>query len=407
MTTEVNGAFHFSLDRTGDFAVEASKEGYLTASEKLRIDKTNFSDIKLAMSSSAEIKGTVRDADTKKGLAGFTVSALRVRYFQGHRETQTGGTTFTDEQGDFRLDGLQPGDYLLEIKKFPQGTILQDSQVEPPGSQKRYPQTIWPGNALLSDPAPLAVSSGETDIGYVNLAKIPPGLIHGDVVGMDCAKASSYELTVQQRFGSRGIEERATSVPCGSGFTVPDLSPGIYRVWAMPRPGMLQLAVADVRVEAGSELDVRLTLKERPVINGSVTFECKADCSQNTQVQSVSLTPVARDLSNDPWLYGSEARVDEAGTFQGMMPLAGPIRVSVSPLPELRHWGRQRPRLPPARRWGWRRPRALPCPGRTIAPPASCSERTAARRVGQTGPNFRGRCASLPSNRASRWRCSG
>ena len=99
-------------------------EGYLSVSEKLRVEKTYLSCITLAMSSSAAIRGRVRDSETKKGLAGFTVSALRAIYFRGRRETRDGVTAFTDEQGDFRLGGLQPGDYLLEIKNFPQGTIL-------------------------------------------------------------------------------------------------------------------------------------------------------------------------------------------------------------------------------------------------------------------------------------------
>jgi hypothetical protein len=130
ISTGINGRFHFSLDQPGQFAIEASKDGYLAKTEKLPSDKSAPS-VTLALETTIAIRGRVRDGEIGDGLSNFTVTALRVTYFRGNRELVDDRTAFTDEQGDFRLDQLQPGDYFIEIKKFPPGTILAGRQEEP------------------------------------------------------------------------------------------------------------------------------------------------------------------------------------------------------------------------------------------------------------------------------------
>jgi hypothetical protein len=59
----------------------------------------------------------------------------------------------------------------------------------------------------------------------LDLAKVEPGRIRGVVTAPDCAEPATYSLSLEQSFGSRIVEQRDATFPCGSPFTIPNLSP--------------------------------------------------------------------------------------------------------------------------------------------------------------------------------------
>jgi hypothetical protein len=327
MSTGVNGAFHFSIDQPGKYVVEASKDSYLSAAEKLPEGKTSIPSITLALAGSIAIRGRVRDGETRDGLPGLTVTALRVTYSRGSRELIDDRTAFTDDEGDFLLDQLMPGDYFVEIKKFPPGAIVPGDQPDTPAALSRYPQTIWPASEAL------AAWLAETNIGNLDLTKVKPGRIRGEVTGLDCTKENAYGLSILQRFGDRVIEDRSASIPCGASFTIPNLSPGDYVLRAIPT-GPFQFASADVQIESGSDPDLRLQLRDLPDVFGSVSFDCKSDCRSVAKGLSVLLEPMFRSFSNDPAEIASSSTINENGQFRALMPLSGPVRINLRSLPD-------------------------------------------------------------------------
>jgi hypothetical protein len=365
VTTEANGAFHLAIDRPGQYAVDAGKDGYLPASQKLSGDNTR--PVTLALSSSIAIRGRIRAGETGDGLSGFTVSALRVTYSRGNREFAVDRTAFTDDQGDFRLEQLQPGDYFVEIKKFPPGAILQGRQQDSasePAAPLRYPQTIWPG-ALDPDSIPLTASLPETDIGNVDLTKVKPGRIRGEVTGLDCASDGGYNVSVLQDFGQRIIEERDATITCGSAFTVSGLSPGNYAVRALV-PGSIVTASLNLRIESvrinvkpleepvfikrviynGAEVGttfvpdaapsiqtLQIVLSDQPSqLNGSVQEDGQPAANAN-----VILSPWPL-IANDAWAAAIVTQADSAGRFSFHGLRSGTYRVVC---PGRADWGRR------------------------------------------------------------------
>ncbi len=133
VSTGVNGVFHFSIRQPGQYVVEANKDAYLSAVEKLPEGKNTIPSVTLALAGSIAIRGRVRDGETEKGLPGLTVTALRVTYSRGSRQLIDDRTAFTDDEGDFLLDQLKPGDAIFWRSKnsLPEQSFRAVSQIRP------------------------------------------------------------------------------------------------------------------------------------------------------------------------------------------------------------------------------------------------------------------------------------
>ena len=94
-------------------------------------------------------------------------------------------------------------------------------------------------------------------------------------------------------------------------------------------------SLAEVHVESGSDLDLRLQVRDRPRVFGSVAFDCKSDCGSAAKAQPVSIEiyPMFHSFATDPALIGSNSTIDKNGDFQMQSPLSGPVQLSIHPLP--------------------------------------------------------------------------
>jgi hypothetical protein len=332
-TADANGSFHFSISEPGSYAVESEPENYIAHSEAVRIDDAPSTHaVTLTLSRSAVIMGRVRDGGTEKPLPRLTVTALRLRYLRGERQYIEERIAFADAEGNFLLPGLQPGEYYLEIKKSPSGGILAGRQADfneanqPP---RLYPQTIWPGGGLR-DADPVMVRAGdEMDLGNLDLRQVEAGRIRGNLAHEGCSEGQDYLLSIQQRFGSRVMDKREQDFGCNQPFTIPNLSPGDYRIRASAFVTTALAAFAEIKVAPGSDLDLTLT-PTGAVISGKIVYQCLEDCSEVEKVQQVNLTPAIPD----PYAYPSGGKVDEQGAFQLLVLYPGAMRLAVEPSPK-------------------------------------------------------------------------
>jgi hypothetical protein len=67
------------------------------------------------------IAGTVRDPEGEP-IARATVTAIRVKYENGHRRVKVVDAAFTDEAGQYRITGLAPGRYYVRVDPKPKGS---------------------------------------------------------------------------------------------------------------------------------------------------------------------------------------------------------------------------------------------------------------------------------------------
>ena len=139
-------------------------------------------EVTVSIARAAAITGVLKDGKTQKPLADFRKGAFRLK--------------------------TAPGDYLLEVWKTPAANTpvagrLADYTAKAP--------------APMGDPetALRLVVGGGVELGTINLSKIAMGRVRSSVLLSQCAEGGMVQ------------------VPCGSAFTLANLSPGDYIVVGM------------------------------------------------------------------------------------------------------------------------------------------------------------------------------
>ncbi|MEQ1871883.1 MAG: carboxypeptidase-like regulatory domain-containing protein, partial [Vicinamibacterales bacterium] len=121
--TDDQGLFEIPGLPAGRYSVNVSKSGFVTLSYGQRRPQQPGTPIQLAagqhlasvdfkLPRGGVIAGHVVD-DAGEPLAGANVAAMRYAYAQGARQLVPAGNTSTDDQGAFRIWGLNPGSYYV------------------------------------------------------------------------------------------------------------------------------------------------------------------------------------------------------------------------------------------------------------------------------------------------------
>jgi len=174
--------------------------------------------ITLRLQRGAVISGVVR-MPGGHAAAGMTVQALQASRVDGTRVasmiTQPGTT---DDQGHYRIYGLEPGEYVVQVRSsfgplgtqevrqvlpsevaWAEGVAAQAQAARVPGAQAAglptapemgptvaYATTYFPGTSYLSDAAAVVVRAGEERLGVdVEVRQVPTATITGSVTGVD------------------------------------------------------------------------------------------------------------------------------------------------------------------------------------------------------------------------------
>lgn len=164
------------------------------------------------------VAGRVSDSSDGSPIAGAIVVAVDP---QGRQVA-----VLTDASGDYRIDGLHPGTYSLEVQAA-EGFVTEV-----------YDDVPCPACGYL-DATPVDIVAGATTPG-VDFALDPPSLLHGTVTDETTGGPISG-ITVQ---ADLLLEERVLPLATGvsgedGGYTVEGLSRGIYGITTLGRFGYL------------------------------------------------------------------------------------------------------------------------------------------------------------------------
>jgi len=210
--TDESGLFDFTDLPAGRYTVTASKAGYVTISYGQRrplqagtplqlAEGQQVRNLDLRLPRGSAITGHVLD-ENGDPLPGTTVRVLMYRYAQGNRQLVPAGTAQTDDRGEYRVWGLNPGDYYISavMRNFnlnfpgrggPGGLgAPPPPPLTPPGAGGRQ----GPGGAGF-DPAALDAALSARGL---------PGLatLAGDVLGQDDPSQMAYAPTYYPGVGS-------------------------------------------------------------------------------------------------------------------------------------------------------------------------------------------------------------
>ena len=144
LITDDHGRFDFTGLPAGRYTVQATKPGYVAATYGAKkpgrpgtpiqlSDAQKFDKASIVMPKGSVITGTVID-EGNEPTPGTQVRAFRYVLNAGEKTLQQAGSGSTDDRGVYRIYGLQPGDYLVNVT--PRNLNLSDvrqavmSQVE-------------------------------------------------------------------------------------------------------------------------------------------------------------------------------------------------------------------------------------------------------------------------------------
>jgi hypothetical protein len=124
--TDADGTYEFTELPAGRYTVNVSKTGFVSLSYGQRrplqagtplqlADSQQLSGIDFRLPRGSVIAGHVMD-ETGDPMPGITVQVMRYQYAQGNRQLMPAGNAQTDDQGAYRVWGLNPGDYYVSAQ---------------------------------------------------------------------------------------------------------------------------------------------------------------------------------------------------------------------------------------------------------------------------------------------------
>jgi len=253
--TDGDGRYSFTALPAGRYTIRVSRGGYVnlaygqrTPSEPARpvalADGQAVSDIDIVLPRGGAITGRIVD-EYGEPMLQAQVQAYRYQYQPGGERTLQpgGGSAMTDDLGQFRLYGLNPGEYVISATSRNQlmamgpigaaGAFTIDGA--DPRSDEGYAPTFYPGTVNPGEAQPVNLGLGQEL--SVQLQLVPARLARVSGIVFDSQGRPGTGSAVMLRSSATiiGPNRSANSGADGS-FTITGIAPGEYYLEVRPRP---------------------------------------------------------------------------------------------------------------------------------------------------------------------------
>jgi hypothetical protein len=274
--TQTDDQGHFLLRKIvpGTYSLAAQSDQYLATTTFLRgnlrmpqsftiASGDQINDVTFRLRPWAVMSGKIRFEDAELAV-GARVEVFRASRLRGRRTYQQVGGTLTDDRGQYRIFGLQPGEYYLAasydralspgFKEQPR-TDAQGRELPPEG----FAMTFFPRTSVLSEAVPIRLNYGdERDSMDLTLRQEPKVKITGTVT----SAATGQKLTTGSLILSRADDGNRASIATGAKyvfakdrFEIPDVVPGSYLLRAEMTEGGKNLSGQTVILVTNQDAD--------------------------------------------------------------------------------------------------------------------------------------------------------
>jgi hypothetical protein len=335
--TDANGHFVFSDVPPGRYLMQAGGNGYPEQSygqqgRRKRVNVLEFSagqrvkDIVFRLQPPGVITGTVNDEDGDPAI-NAQVQALRFTRQGQRRQVMGGPGVQTNDRGEYRIFGLEPGQYLVVVNHQRQQAVPNE-----PGDDVYVP-TFFPGTQDPGQATPVQVEAGDEVSGInVELRLVHGVRVRGNVQseGPPLPFQGVYVSLMPRDFGFMGypMGNYGASVQDKSGsFEIHGVPPGSYFLSANWADGRRQY-FGRAGVDVGSA-----NLDGITVIMGSgleLHGRFRTDSEAKLDFRSLNLWLQPSDNS----VSGGSAKVKPDGTFIIQNIYDGNYRLHVGGFPE-------------------------------------------------------------------------
>jgi hypothetical protein len=329
-TTDQQGRFEIKELPAGRYTMTASKGGFVALQFGQRRpsesgtpielgDGQAIEKISIALPRGSVLGGRITD-EFGEPVANASVSAWRYAYAGGARRMTPAGQNArdtTDDQGQFRLFGLPPGEYFVSATLRTGGPEVTDPMG---GEPSGYAATYFPGTTNVAEATrvTLGVSQENTGISF-GLIATRLVRISGQVLMSDGAPATNGmvmllpanttgrpAIAAQQGGAGNRIDQTGT-------FRVTNVAPGRYQVQARAG-GNREFELARMDLAVGGEDVDGLTLVTAPgaTVNGSVVSDTGEPFDFRAQQLQIAARPGAPDAQPGP---AANARVGDDWSF--------------------------------------------------------------------------------------------
>jgi hypothetical protein len=269
--TDAEGKFSFSGVAPGSYRIKVKRDGYLRKEygefaldepgEPVSIRAGQRLDIRIGLDPAPGISGRISD-EQGEGLPNVLVNAYRVTYdFVGARRLAPAFSAQTDDQGDYRLYWIDPGEYYVGATIVPDPIFDNPNEPPPP---EGYAPTYFPGFTHPADGAPIRVSIGEEAKGTdFRLIRDPAFrerrvTLRGDVYLDRTAQLPGRSRITMEPYGvTAAAILRDESTEADGSFEIAGVDPGDYMLVAQ--------AVRAGRAGGRETGFVRMTIRNRDV----------------------------------------------------------------------------------------------------------------------------------------------
>jgi hypothetical protein len=283
------GVFAIRNVESGRYSLSASRDGYLATSVcwlgSIRMQqvfaigtKEAVTGLTFRLRPFAVMAGRITFED------GEPAMNIRVEAYREYRNHLRHGyalaaSAATNDRGEYRLFGLQPGSYVVAATERPTaaGEQVRDTL--------RYATTFYANSVKLGEAVPVRLDYGEESGGIdVSMKRVRKVKLHGHVISGLKGDAVSSASIAMQRVDAHGTASIAVSVPVtfdhDHRFEIRDVAPESYILWAESADGGKALLGHALLIVGEADIDnVELTIQgERAgsailVVDGGVRLD--------------------------------------------------------------------------------------------------------------------------------------
>jgi hypothetical protein len=315
-TTDAQGRFEIRELPAGRYTLTASKGGFVSLQYGQRRASESGTPIELgdgqaidklaiALPRGSVLGGRITD-EFGEPVANASVTAWRYAYAGGARRMVpapgANARDTTDDQGQFRLFGLPPGEYYVSAMLRSGGPEVTD----PMGELSGYAPTYYPGTTSVGEAqrVTLAVSQENTGV-HFGLIATRLVRVSGQVITSSGAPATNgmVMLAPSSAGGGRGLVVQqggaGNRIDANGTFRLPNVAPGRYQLQARSGGREGELARMDLTVGAEDVDGITLVTAPGATISGTVvsdTGEALDFSPQTLQVSARAAMPEMQGL---------------------------------------------------------------------------------------------------------------
>jgi len=257
--------------------------------------------VDIRMSRGGVISGRITD-EAGEPMNDVQVAVVRMQAVNGLRRPTVVASRVTNDIGEFRLFGVQPGQYYVSA------IVAGSVDVE---NLPAYASTFYPGTTDVAQAQSIAIEPGAVLSG-LNMTLLPARAVGISGVVFDAAQRPVAGGSV---FMNSPVSSFMGAIKPDGSFSIRNVTPGQYVLRASV-PGapagesaMLPLSVGDVDIE-----DIRLAPVKPTIVKGRLVVDLGA--TAQPAFDAFRVTPSPADLSFGTAAPGAPVQVKPDGTFE-------------------------------------------------------------------------------------------